>query len=50
MVTLPLFVDMSGAEFSEDRVYRYRLWRRWGDAAPACFLMLNGWWLDRFVG
>jgi len=35
----------SGAEFSEDRVYRYKLWRHWGpESEPskvACFCMLN---------
>jgi hypothetical protein len=41
MRTLPLFPDQAGADFSTDRVYRYRLWRKWGDAAPACFCMLN---------
>jgi len=33
--------DTFGAEFSIDRKYRYRLWRRWGPAMPACFCMLN---------
>lgn len=31
----------SGAAFSECRRYRYRLWRTWGEAAPAVFVMLN---------
>ncbi len=31
-----------GANFSDDRVYRYRLWRQWERHAPvANFLMLN---------
>lgn len=30
-----------GAAFSPDRLYRYRLWRTWGDASPINFLMLN---------
>jgi len=30
------------AEFSADKVYRYRLWREWGDIeSRCCFLMLN---------
>lgn len=40
-MTLPLFVAEAGADFSPDRRYRFRLWRRWGEAAPACFCMLN---------
>ena len=39
--TLPLFSEDGGAEFSPNRSYRYRLWRRWGNAAPAYFCMLN---------
>lgn len=32
----------SGARFSVDRRYRYRLWRRWDLAKPRlCFIMLN---------
>ena len=32
----------AGATFSPDRVYRYRLWRRWDEEqAPAVFCMLN---------
>jgi len=30
-MTLPLFGDKSGAAFSDDRTYRYHLWRVWGD-------------------
>lgn len=33
--------EQSGAAFSPCRRYRYRLWRTWGDAAPAVFVMLN---------
>ena len=29
------------ALFSRDRRYRYRLGRRWGDGAAACFVLLN---------
>jgi hypothetical protein len=32
---------MSGAEFSDDAVYRYRLWRTWGSRPPLVFVMLN---------
>ena len=38
---LALNDDLAGARFSEDKVYRYRLWRCWGKEAPACFCMLN---------
>ena len=32
----------SGADFSDDWVYRYRLWREWDDSLPSClFVMLN---------
>ena len=32
----------SGAEFSEDRKYRYKLWRGWNLSLPRCFfIMLN---------
>ena len=32
----------NGADFSDDRVYRYRLWREWDDSLPSClFVMLN---------
>lgn len=31
----------SGALFSPCRKYRYRLWRTWGESAPAVFVMLN---------
>lgn len=35
----------SGATFSEDGRFRFRLWRRWADDAPSggdvCFIMLN---------
>lgn len=33
--------EQSGAVFSDCRKYRYRLWRTWGEAAPAVFVMLN---------
>jgi hypothetical protein len=36
-----LFSDMAGAQFSEDRTYRYRLWRRWDSGNSVCFCMLN---------
>lgn len=29
------------AVFSPDRVYRYRLSRRWGEGKPVCFVLLN---------
>src|SRR5207245_10014631 len=33
---------LSGASFSRDRRYRYRLWRRWDAARPVvAFVMLN---------
>lgn len=45
IIPLPLKDNLSGAEFSEDRVYRYRLWRHWcTDPAwkrVVCFCMLN---------
>lgn len=31
----------SGATFSRDRVFRYRLWRRWGDGEQMTFIGLN---------
>ena len=42
-MTSLLFDDpMAGATFSEDRVYRFRLWRFWDmTSLPICFLMLN---------
>lgn len=36
-----LIDQSSGAYFSPCKQYRYRLWRRWGDEAPAVFVMLN---------
>jgi hypothetical protein len=40
-MTLDLFSN-SGAIFSPDRRYRYRLWRQWGDGnSRVAFLMLN---------
>ena len=40
-MTLDLFAS-SGAVFSQDRRYRYRLWRQWGDGnSRVAFLMLN---------
>lgn len=53
IIPLPIkdSLNMSGAEFSEDRVYRYRLWRHWRTewmSEPerwikrvACFCLLN---------
>jgi len=34
-------LEQSGAVFSPCKLYRYRLWRTWGDTAPAVFVMLN---------
>lgn len=31
----------TGAEFSPCKTYRYALWRRWSDAPPVLFVMLN---------
>lgn len=31
----------SGASFSHDRVYRYKLWREWGTGPTIAFCMLN---------
>lgn len=36
-----LFSDDAGAVLSPCGKYRYRLWRRWGEEAPLCFIMLN---------
>lgn len=33
--------ENSGAVFSACRLYRYRLWRQWGEQPPAVFVMLN---------
>jgi hypothetical protein len=33
--------EKTGAVFSPCKKYRYQLWRTWGDAAPAVFVMLN---------
>lgn len=40
---LPLALDddQAGATFGPDRVYRYRLWRRWADGPTVCWVMLN---------
>jgi hypothetical protein len=39
---MTLIQDLGGALFSEDRIYRYRLWRRWSADKPiALFCMLN---------
>jgi len=38
----PLFNDDSaGAQFSDDGIYRFRLWRKWSSKPRACFCMLN---------
>ncbi len=34
-------VVSQGAELSPDRIYRYRLWRRWGDGTQMTFIGLN---------
>jgi hypothetical protein len=31
----------SGATFSADGIWRYRLWRRWSEAPPVCLVGLN---------
>jgi hypothetical protein len=33
--------DERGAEVSDDGLYRYSLWRRWGEGAALHFVMLN---------
>lgn len=33
--------ESSGAHLSDDRVYRYRLWRRWGDGDQMTFIGVN---------
>lgn len=33
--------DSRGAVLSEDGLYRYRLWRRWGDGQHVLWVMLN---------
>jgi len=39
----------AGAIFDADRVYRYRLWRAWGDPSRRClFIMLNPSTADEF--
>jgi len=40
-VTHRLDLIASGATFSDDRVYRYSLWRLWQLGPRACFIMLN---------
>jgi len=35
------YTPSSGAVFSEDRVYRYELWRRWGPGDAVLWIMLN---------
>lgn len=38
----PGFVDKpSGAVFSDDQIYRYLLWRKWSEADPLCYVLLN---------
>lgn len=37
------------AEFSDDRVYRYRLSRVWGEGRRATFIMLNPSTADEYV-
>lgn len=37
----PLTELKRAAELSEDGLYRYALWRRWGDGLPLGFVMLN---------
>lgn len=40
----------AGAVFSQDRKYRYRLWRIWDESKPVCaFIMLNPSTADEFV-
>ncbi len=42
VVDAQLFPETAGAEFSDCRTWRYRLWRIWDDSLPyANFLMLN---------
>jgi hypothetical protein len=41
MLQTTLSFDTSGAQFSDDHVYRYALWRRWGHGPQVCFIMLN---------
>ena len=36
----PTIID-KGAELSPNRLYRYRLWRRWGDGSCMTFIGLN---------
>lgn len=36
-----MFPEDSGADFSEDRLYRYKLWRRFGAGGVVNFIMLN---------
>lgn len=37
----PATPEASGAVLSDDGVYRYRLWRRWGNGPAMTFIMLN---------
>lgn len=41
--------EFSGADFSADRRYRYRLWRNWRTGPRACFIMLNPSTADEIV-
>lgn len=41
MISEQNFAGTAGATFSDDRLHRLVLWRRWSDARPLGFLMLN---------
>lgn len=40
---------LGGADFDEAQLFRYRLWRRWDEAALVVFLMLNPSIADEFI-
>lgn len=41
VVPLP-FTPLTGATFSEDRIFRYHLWRKWAETGTTCtFALLN---------